>query len=255
MKYLCVRQILTVLVISFVCLSVQGQNNPAPLTNASVVKLVKAGFKEKSILSIIAARRPSFDLTPDRMIDLKRSGVTEKIILAMMARQEGMDVSDESWNDDPFFAEGVDTKKGESAKSQTPSDSGSIDIFGSSGGLKGETRSRGGNGSTSGDTITTGSATVRIIRPPAEANVPLKLEKTPSLTNASIIELVEAGFSEGTIIRRIEQSPVEFDLAPDQLAELRKHRVSDKILAAMKVAKGEDSGNTKTPRSDVTPEN
>jgi hypothetical protein len=95
---------------------------------------------------------------------------------------------------------------------------------------------------------------VRILRPPTEANAPVKLEKTPSLTNASIIELVEAGFSEGTIIRRIEQSPVEFDLSPNQVGELRKHRVSEKILSAMKIATGDDSGTTKNPpRSDGTP--
>jgi hypothetical protein len=120
--------------------------------------------------------------------------------------------------------------------------------------MKGETRTSGGNGSLSGDTITTGSATVKILRPPAEANAPLKLEKTPSLTNASIMELVEAGFSEGTIIRRIDQSPVEFDLSPTRLDELRKHRVSEKILSAMRIATGEDSGTTKTPPpSNATP--
>ncbi len=94
--------------------------------------------------------------------------------------------------------------------------------------------------------MTTGSATVRILRPPAEAGAPLKLDKTPPLTNGSIMELVEAGFSEGTIVRRIEQSPVEFDLSPEKLAELRKHRVSDKILAAMKAAMGDDSSVSKT---------
>jgi hypothetical protein len=91
--------------------------------------------------------------------------------------------------------------------------------------------------------VTTGSATVKILRPPAEpggAPASTKLEKTKSLTNDSIIELVEAGFSEGTIIRRIEQSPVEFDLAANKLEELRRRRVSDKVLAAMKAAMGED---------------
>ena len=67
-----------------------------------------------------------------------------------------------------------------------------------------------------------------------------KLEKTKSLTNESIVELVEAGFSEGTIIRRIEQSPVEFDLAADKLEALRKKRVTDKVIVAMKAAMGED---------------
>jgi hypothetical protein len=254
MKYIFVARLLTILLaISLGCISSNGQTNSTPLTNASVVKLVKAGFKEKSILSIIAARPARFDLSTERMIDLKRSGVSEKIILAMLARQEGMDIdlSDDSWGDDPFFAEGIDSKKNNSTRtpsSGSPSagNEGSVDIFGSSGGVKGETRTRGGlDGSVSGDTITTGSATVRIIKPPAEANAPMKLEKTPSLTNASIIELVEAGFSEGTIIRRIEQSPVEFDLSANQMAELRKHRVSEKILAAMKAATGEDAAETK----------
>jgi hypothetical protein len=264
MKYLFVARLVTVLlVISFECLSSKGQTTPsAPLTNASVVKLVKAGFKEKSILSIIAARPARFDLSTERMIDLKRSGVSEKIILAMLARQEGMniDLSDESWGDDPFFAEGIDPKKNNSVRtpsSGNPSsgNDGSVDIFGSSGGVKGETRTRGGlDGGVSNDTITTGSATVRIIKPPAEANTPMKLEKTPSLTNASIIELVEAGFSEGTIIRRIEQSPVEFDLSANQVAELRKHRVSEKILTAMRTASGDDAAATKnTSQSDVKP--
>jgi hypothetical protein len=269
MRYMFVARLLTVLLaISFGCLSSRGQTTPpTPLTNASVVKLVKAGFKEKSILSIIAARPARFDLSTERMIELKRSGVSERIILAMLARQEGMDIdlSDDSWGDDPFFAEGIDPKKNNSTRnpssgnpsSGSPSsgDGSSADIFGSSGGVKGETRTRGGvDGSLSGDTITTGSATVRIIKPPAEANAPMKLEKTPSLTNASIIELVEAGFSEGTIIRRIEQSPVEFDLSANQMAELRKHRVSEKILAAMRAATGDDAAATKnSPRSDVKP--
>jgi hypothetical protein len=257
MKHLFVARILPVLLaVSFGCLSARGQAavNSNPLTNASIVKLAKAGFKEKTIISIIIARPSRFDLSPERMIDLKRNGVTEKVILAMLSRQEGIDLADDSWSEDPFFNAGGDTSRNDTAKSPTPGDGATADIFGSSGGMKGETRSRSGNGSMSGDTMTTGSATVRILRPPAEANAPMKLEKTRSLTNASIIELVEAGFSEGTIIRRIEQSPVEFDLSPSQLVELRKQRVSEKILAAMKVATGEDSNTTKnSPRSDATP--
>jgi hypothetical protein len=132
-----------------------------------------------------------------------------------------------------------------SSPSPSPGTGNSTDIFGNNGGSRGETKTRGGNGASSGDTITTGSATVRILRPPAEAGAPPKLDKAPTLTNDSIVELVAAGFSEGTIIRRIEQSAVDFDLSPDKLSELRKHRVSDKVLAAMKTAMG-DSGDTKT---------
>ena len=212
-----------------------------PLTNAEVIKLVKAGFKEKTVVLIIASRLPNFDLSSDRMIELKRSGVSENIIVAMLARQEGNGVStDDSWGDDPFFNSRLDPK-GEMGRA--PDSDGGASIFGSSSGARQSNRSRTGNGSASGDSQLSGSATVRILRPPTEAggaSGPAKLEKTKSLTNDSIVELVEAGFSEGTIIRRIEQSPVEFDLAADKLEGLKKRRVTDKVLAAMKAAMGED---------------
>ena len=223
----------------------QNTQTQKTLNNAAVVKLAKAGFKEKTIISIINARVPNFDLSADRMIELKRNGVTEKIIVAMLARQEGMDLfDDESWGDDEFISKGLDPKSGNSSGNNSggsSSDPGT-NIFGSSGGAKGRSRSSMGNGGAENDVVTTGSATVRIIKPPTEAGGadPTKLEKTKSLTNESIVELVEAGFSEGTIIRRIEQSPVEFDLTASKLEELRKRRVSDRILAAMKTAMGED---------------
>ncbi len=220
------------------------------LTNAAVVKLVKANFKEKTIISIIESRTSRFDLTTEQMIGLKKSGVSEKIILAMLAHQQGL-AFDENWNDEAFFSSGsgdigrpLDRSKD---PAKNPADPGnSTDIFGSSGGVRGNTQSRGGDGSVSGDTMTTGSATVKIIRPPSEAGGgPPKLERVATLTNDSIVELIEAGFSEGTIIRRIEQSPVEFDLSPTKLADLRKRRVTEKILSAMKVAAG-DTGDSKT---------
>ena len=223
---------------------VQAQTKgEGPMTNAEVVKLVKAGFKEKTITLIIASRIPNFDLSSDRMIQLKRNGVNENIIIAMLARQEGTDVpSDESWGDDPFFNSKLDPKDGSAGGSRAGSDSGT-NIFGSSSGAQQRSSSRAGNGSASGESDLSGSATVRILRPPTEGGAngsPAKLEKTKSLTNDSIVELVDAGFSEGTIIRRIEQSPVEFDLAADKLDQLRKRRVSEKVLAAMKAAMGED---------------
>ncbi|HEX5886458.1 MAG TPA: hypothetical protein VFY67_18095 [Pyrinomonadaceae bacterium] len=219
----------------------QQTSQTKTLNNAAVVKLAKAGFKEKTIISIINARVPNFDLSADRMIELKRNGVSEKIIVAMLARQEGMNLfDDESWSDEEFMSKGLDRGAGNNSGG-TSSDPGTS-IFGSSGGSKGQTRSNMGNGGAENDVVTTGSATVRILKPPTEAGGTdaTKLEKTKSLTNESIVELVEAGFSEGTIIRRIEQSPVEFDLTAAKLEELRKRRVSDRVVAAMKAAMGED---------------
>ena len=82
---------------------------------------------------------------------------------------------------------------------------------------------------------------MRILKPPAESGggAAPKLEKTPTLTNEGVIRLVEAGFSEGTIIKRIEDSPVEFDLSPAKLDELFKKRVTDAIIAAMRAAMGD----------------
>jgi len=219
----------------------QSKQDQGPMKNAEVVKLVKAGFKEKTILLIISSRLPDFDLSSDHMIQLKHAGVSENIIIAMLARQEGSDVptDDPSWGDDAFFNSKLDPKGDGSGKATEPG----TNIFGSSGGSRQSNRSRGGNGSASGESELNGSATVRILKPPTEAGGaegPTKLEKTKSLTNDSIVELVDAGFSEGTIIRRIEQSPVEFDLAPEKLDALRKKRVTDKVLSAMKAAMGDD---------------
>lgn len=234
--------IITLLLFAGSAFAVQAQTkDEGPMTNAEVIKLVKAGFKEKTVVLIIASRIPNFDLSSDKMIQLKRAGVNENIIVAMLARQEGNDVPTDdssSWGDDPFFNSKIDPKDGSPKGSE-----GSTNIFGNSSGSKQKNSTRTGKGSASGESNLTGSATVRILRPPTEAggnSSPAKLEKTKSLTNETIVELVEAGFSEGTIIRRIEQSPVEFDLAADKLEALRKRRVTDKVLAAMKAAMGED---------------
>lgn len=250
MKYLRCGFLLIVSLSFLTSAAFAQREKEAALTNAAVVKLARAGFKEKTIISIISARLPAFDLSPDRMIELKRNGVSEKIIVAMLARQEGTEFDDSTWGDDEPFGINMDPggksslPGGGNSTSSDPNGQ-STNIFGSNTGSRSATRTRGQNGGASGDTETVGSATVRILRPPTEAGGPgaPKLDKVKTLTNDSIVELVEAGFSEGTIIRRIEQSPVEFDLAATKLDDLRKHRVSEKILTAMRAAMGDDSGN------------
>ena len=217
----------------------------ATLTNASVVKLVRAGFREKTLIAIINARPVNFDLSPDRLIELKKGGVPERVILAMLARMESIDFASDDWDDEMPLG-GIE-RAGTQGSAGTPGGApGETNIFGSSGGSSGRTRTRGGNGGGASDTLTTGSASVRIIKPPVEAGgaSQSKLERTPTLTNDSVVELVEAGFSEGTIVRRIEQSPVEFDLSPAKLEELRKRRVGEPVINAMRAAMGEE---TKVP--------
>ncbi|HWS86123.1 MAG TPA: hypothetical protein VN282_04130 [Pyrinomonadaceae bacterium] len=226
----------------------QAPAGSTTLTNASVVKLVRAGFKEKTVIAIINARPVSFDLSPDRLIELKKGGVPERVILAMLARAESVDFASDGWDEDEMPFGGFGREGGrQGSPGATGSDPGEVNIFGSSGGSSGQTRSRGRDGGDSSDTMTTGSASVRIIKPPTEAGGSAKLERTPTLTNDSVVELVEAGFSEGTIVRRIEQSPVEFDLAPAKLAELRSRRVTEPVINAMRAAMGEDEKEPARP--------
>lgn len=218
--------------------SVQPQSPQGPLTNASIVKLVRAGFKEKTVIAIIRSRPNRFVLDPDKLIELKRGGVSEDIILAMLAQNGSFEVADDGWPDD-FRLPGSDkTPQGQSNSS---------DIFGSGSRSRSQSGGRGMGEGNEGETTTTGSATVRILRPPSEADGgPVKLEKTPSLTNDAVIKLVEAGFSEGTIIKRIEDSPADFDLSTPKLEELRRRRVPEAIILAMTAAMSEDSGTGAT---------
>lgn len=209
-----------------------------PLTNTAVIKLVRAGFKDKTVIAIINNRPSDFKLDPDRLIELKRNGVSENIILAMLAHDDSFVFTDDDWSLDSTLGQnrsrgGVDNQKQPGG-----------DIFGSSGGSQGQRNGRGLSGANEEETTTTGSATVRILRPQSESGggAPLKLEKTPTLDNESVIKLVEAGFSEGTIVKRIEDSAADFDLSAAKIAELRRRRVPDSIIAAMTAAMSEESG-------------
>jgi hypothetical protein len=229
----------------------------SPLTNVAVIKLARAKFSDKMIVAVIRTRLAKFDLSPDRLIELKKNGVSERVILAMLERDGASQLAgaqmDTDADDDAFFdgLNGSRRKPDAGAQPGANNSSGNnpneVDIFGSSGGARGETRTNGVNGGVSGETQTTGSATVHIIRPQEQSGASAKLERTPTLTNQSIVELVEAGFSEGTIIRRIENSPADFDLAPVKLAELRKRRVTETVISAMRAAMSDDTPASSTP--------
>jgi hypothetical protein len=215
----------------FMTSSAMAQSPSSPMTNGSVIKLVRAGFKEKTVVAVIHSRPNRFDLEPERLIELKRNGVSENIILAMLSQSESLFAGDD-WS----FADSDGTSK---RSTENPAGG---DIFGDRAGTSSETRGRGMSGSNQGERTATGSATVRILKPPPDSNgAALKLEKTPMLTNESIIDLVEAGFSEGTVVNRIEGSPVDFDLSEAKIDELRRRRVTEPVIVAMKKAMRDDS--------------
>lgn len=219
---------------AIVCVAAQQQSDK-PLTNAAVIKLVKAGFKEKTIIAIIGSRANQFVLDTEHLIQLKHNGVSENIILAMLSLTSASG-GDDDFSDEAFFRESTR----QAARSNGNSPGNSTDIFGSSSGSKSKTETDGSRGGGNSEGNVTGSATVRILRPPSESGAASnKLEKTPTLDNEAVIRLVEAGFSEGTIIKRIEASPVAFDLSPAKVEELQKRRVTDAIISAMTAAMGD----------------
>lgn len=219
------------------------------LTNESIISLVKAQFKEKTILTLLRTSPVAFDLSAPKLIQLKKNGVNETVIQAMIQQQAlasgAFSLRDDEFftaDDEAFFKAQPRLELPEMKRKETPNNSDSTqqgDIFGSRSGGQSQTRSRGGvSGDRAGASEITGSATVRIIKPPTESGEP-KLERAPRLNNQNIVEMVEAGFSEGTILRKIELTQVEFDLSPKAVAALRKNRVSEKIVKAMREAMDE----------------
>ncbi len=212
------------------------------LTNDSIISLVRAGFKEKTILALLRTSPVTFDLTAPKLIQLKKNGVNEAVIQEMIQRQsmtsdaftlredEFFNADDNAFFNSPQRLELPELKRKDSGASKD------TDIFGSRSGGQSQSRSRGGlNGDRSGSNEISGSAIVRIIKPPTESSEP-KLERAPRLNNKNILDMVQAGFSEGTILRKIELEQVEFDLTPKAVDELRKNRVSDKVVKAMRAA-------------------
>jgi len=59
---------------------VQGSNQGQPASVADVKALAKAGISDDIILSQIRHSRAVYHLTTEEIIDLKKSGVTEKVI-------------------------------------------------------------------------------------------------------------------------------------------------------------------------------
>ena len=67
-----------------ICLT--GLLAAAVLTNADIIKLKTAGLSDDLIISTIESSPCSFELSVDNLIKLKKAGVTEKVLQAMMEK-------------------------------------------------------------------------------------------------------------------------------------------------------------------------
>jgi len=69
--------------------AVQTASQPAPLTNADVVQMVRAGFSARTIVLEIKSSPSKFDTSPRALIRLKRERVSEAILDAMVQASRG----------------------------------------------------------------------------------------------------------------------------------------------------------------------
>jgi hypothetical protein len=76
------------LTIFAVCLSAE-----VVLTNDTVLKLFKAGIGEESIVGMVNQQPGIYALSTDDLVALKKAGVTQKIIAAMLVRNGAPDVA------------------------------------------------------------------------------------------------------------------------------------------------------------------
>lgn len=79
-------------------------------------------------------------------------------------------------------------------------------------------------------------------------SLPAQAQKTDTLTNAAIIEMIEFGFDESVIISKIRTSVAKFDTSIDSLKYMKSKGVSNAILA--KIVEVVNSSNQKPEASD-----
>jgi hypothetical protein len=61
----------------------ETQEGQKPLTNADIIRMVKAGFGESIILNTIQTNESQFDVSMNALFELKNAGVSEKVIETM----------------------------------------------------------------------------------------------------------------------------------------------------------------------------
>jgi hypothetical protein len=87
------------------------------MTNATVIKMTKAGLTENIIISSIDSHPGTYATNPDDLIALKNSRVSDKVIAAMIAKATGPPSTPNSPNQIPV-------KSPDASNSHTPSEAG-----------------------------------------------------------------------------------------------------------------------------------
>ena len=61
----------------------------APMTNDDVIKMVKGGLNDATVVQAIEGAEPGFDTSPDGLVKLKQGGVSDAVIQRILARKPG----------------------------------------------------------------------------------------------------------------------------------------------------------------------
>src|SRR6478609_2921455 len=72
----------------FLISGLQSQSTKKPLTNADVIDMVQAGLGESTVLLAIKNSGTNFDTSPQALIELKKKGVSQSIMDAMLSAGE-----------------------------------------------------------------------------------------------------------------------------------------------------------------------
>src|SRR5262249_52736037 len=94
----------------------------APLTNKDILEMVRAKFSDATITQTIKANETQFDVSVPALVNLKRAGVNEPVIQAMIAAGQGTKPTNPAGKN-TAAEDGVTVNKGERSDS-TPIDVG-----------------------------------------------------------------------------------------------------------------------------------
>jgi hypothetical protein len=91
MKPSMIRAVLGLALVAAVGLSLPGATSLAQevLTNDSVIQMIKAGLPEAVVIAKIKSTATKFDLKTDSLVSLKKAGVSDKVLEAMVAAGSG----------------------------------------------------------------------------------------------------------------------------------------------------------------------
>jgi hypothetical protein len=91
MKASTIRALLILVLVAAVGLSLPGATSLAQevLTNDSVIQMIKAGLPEAVVIAKIKSTSSKFDLKTDSLVSLKKAGVSDKVLEAMVAAGSG----------------------------------------------------------------------------------------------------------------------------------------------------------------------